>query len=247
MSDFDDEPTEPRPAGGAGARPDGSGATAKGKGKGPNAAKGDDWDDDWDDDDWDDRGSGSGPGGRKDLTIPLAILAAVLAIVLVVVLTQDSGSDSDDAGGNDTPAGSTAPAGGEGEGPLCGNWPAAFGGDGSNVASGEGVYVWSDFGGIHVRSNGADPVVVKIVASSTIKVASPGDGVETSAESGTEITATLPAGAGTAGPDLDVPCDTQTIGFEVTKGGAPVDAATIKVGGSGTAEANPASFTRDPA
>ena len=201
----------------------------------------DDDPDDWDDeDDWDDRpgrGGGNG-GGRRDLTIVFAVIAVVLAVALVVVATKDTGSNSDATGG--TGGGNNKP-----KGDLCGNWPASLGGDGKNVSSGAGVYLWSDFDGIHVRSNNAEPVKVTVVGNKEFAVTKPGAGVQASADKGTEITFDLPAGAGTAGPDLNVPCATTSLGFEVAKAGASVPPQTIKVGGSAVADANPAQFTRD--
>lgn len=240
MSDFDDEPVE-----GQGPAEVPADDEIEGEGRrGRRAAKGaarDDWDDDWDDeDDWDDRRPA---GGRRDLTLVFGLIAAVLLVVLVVVITKKDSGSSDGSTTGATPGASgstTVPQG------FCGDWPASFGGDGKNVAKAEGVYVWSDFDGIHVRANQAKAVEVKVTGNTDFKVKDAGDGTTASATSGKEITLSLPAGKGASGPDLDVPCETTSLGFEVTQGGARVPAASIKVGGDATAEANPVQFAREP-
>ena len=235
MSDFDDEPTaEPTDEVVAEGVADGAAEEPAPKAKGKAAAAADD---DWDDD-WDDRRGGGG-GGRRDLTVVFGIVIAALVIALVVVATRDNGNGSgDNAGGN-------GGGGGKDKGGFCGDWPAALGGQGKNVAKSAGTYVWSDFQGIHVRSNNTDPVTVKVVGNKEFAVTKPGAGVQASAEKGAEVSFEIPAGEGTSGPDLNVGCEVTSIGFEVTKAGTKVEPEAIKVGDSSVADANPAQFSRD--
>ena len=255
MSEFDDEPLASEPADAplaaeddfydadpVDAPPRRSRSRDDGRRPAPRQRRREDWDDDddWDeDDDWDDRpGRGGGGGGRRDLTIVFAVIAAVLAIALVVVATKDDGGSTDGATGG-------GGSGGQEEGGFCGDWPAALGGAGKNVSTGAGVYIWSDFGGIHIRSNNTEAVTVKTVGNKEFTVTKPGDGVQASADKGSEITFQLPAGDGTSGPDLNVGCEVTSIGFEVQKGTAKVPPDAIKIGDSAVADANPAQFTRD--
>lgn len=216
--------------------------------------------DDWDDDDWDDD-DGRGGGGRRDLTLVIAIAGAVAVIALVVILTRPK--DNNSSSSTTTPGATTTSA----RGGFCDGWPGALGGDGSNVSKGEGVYIWSGIvkgkdngkgssNGIHIRNNGTDPVEVKVDTAYVANPAKPSTDTDptftvtnkgtatASAASGKEVTFTLPAGKGTDGPDLAVPCGATTMAFDVTAGGSAIPATQIKVGGSAKAEANPANFTR---
>ena len=200
----------------------------------------DSWDDDWEDDDWDD----GGRGGGLDLRLVGAIVAAVVLVVLVVLFTRDDGKDTknDQAA---TPSGETKPA--EDKGGFCGNWPAAFGGDGSNATVTDGVHVWSDFGGIHVRSNLDEPVTVKLSGNSDFSVTNAGTAAKLSAKKGKEITAEFAASDGSDGPDLDVSCFVTVLNVEVTGADGPLDANQINIGGSSVATENPYKLVRDPA
>ena len=211
---------------------------SKGSGQ---ASANDGWDDDWDDDDWDDDGrSGSG----LDLRLVGAIVAAVVIVVLVVLFTREGDSDTnkDEA---KTPTGETQP--GDDQGGFCGNWPASFGGDGSNATVTDGVHVWSDFGGIHVRSNLDEPVTVKLSGNSDFSVSAPGTAGKLSATEGKEISAEFAAGDGSDGPDFDVSCYVTVLNVEVTGADGPLDATQINLGGSSVATENPYKLVRDPA
>ena len=258
MSDFDDdEPIEgpssssDRPAKGRGVRDD------AGRSGGRRPVDDEDWDDepvasraaaggrggagddDWDEDDWDDDDDGGGRGGRRDLTLIIAIAAGVAIIALVVILTRPKSDNTATTEGGTTPAGATTST----KPNFCDDWPAIIGGDGKNVSKGEGVYIWSDFTGYHLRSNRTDVVVVKATSPGSFKVKDKGNATA-SAAAGKSVTFTLPAGAGATGPDLDVNCESSAMTFEVTAGGNPVPAGEIKLGGSGKADANPVTLTR---
>ena len=206
------------------------------------ASGNDDWDgDDWDDDDWDDDGRG---GSGLDLRLVGAIVAAVVIVVLVVLFTRDGDSDTTKEEVA-TPSGEVQPD--DDQGGFCGNWPASFGGDGSNATVTDGVHVWSDFGGIHVRSNLDEPVTVKLSGNSDFSVSSPGTAGELSAKEGKEITAEFEASDGSDGPDFDVSCYVTVLNVEVTGADGPLDASQINLGGSSVATENPYKLVRDPA
>jgi hypothetical protein len=189
-------------------------------------------DDDWDDDDWDD----DDRGGRRDMTLIIVIAVAVAVIALVVILTRPK----DDKTPN---PGTTAPTQTTGGGGPCKDWPAIIGGAGKSVASGEGVYVWSDFQGWHVRSSRTDPVVVKMTAPSAIKVKAKGNAVASS-NSAPSVTLTIPPGDGKTGPDLDLDCNVSTVDIEVSANGTDVKPTEIKLGDSGKADSNPVTIAR---
>ena len=236
MSDFDDEPTEgleatDEPAGAADDPVD----TPPRKKARSEPVPDDDWDDEWDDDD------DGGRGGKRDLTVVYAIVAATIVIVLAVVLTQnkDDGGTSDGGGGGNAAAATTTadPA------PVK-NWQGpvadAVGENGAEAQkraeSGEGVYIWTDFGGWHVRVNGADPVTVT-VAAGQVKQAGESDFK-------TEAVLDLPAGDGKTGADLDLG-SSESATFTVAVNGANIPADQIFLGGAeGVADANPVAFTK---
>lgn len=240
MSDFDDEPTEGLEATDQGADANGSGS-AGGAPKAPRTkpVPDDDWDDDWDDDD-------TGRGGKRDLTLVYAIVAAAIVIVVAVVLTRpkdDNASDGSNA------AATTAPA------EIVKNWQDgvgdAVGKDGADAQkraeSGEGVYIWTDFGGWHLRNNDSQDASVTIVAPQVRvkKTDDRDDGNESANEPfATETTVTLPAGDGKEGIGLDLG-NSETVTFTVTVDGKNVPKEQIFLGGGdAVAGANPVTLTK---
>lgn len=220
----------PRSARGAGGPNDPNGPNGR-----PSRGGGDDDWDDWDDDDrWGGGRTGSG-GGGTDLRLIALLVAAVVAIVAVVLLTRKD--DKNQTTGDQTTA--TTQAGG-----LCGNWPAALGGAGKNVTE-DGVFVWSDFTGIHIRARGSAETIVKVTGDTSYKVKNEDAAFTASAKEGTEVTFTFPAGDGAAGPDLDVSCEVGRLTIEATSGGAPLAADKIHIGDTGRADANPVTYSRD--
>lgn len=220
----------------------GADRSRRGADNGPNGPRkgADDWDDDWDDDD-DDWNERRGPGNGPDVRLIGVIVVAVVLIAAVVLLTRKKDDDTKTTPDKQEQAGSTEPQKG-----FCGDWPASFGGDGKNVAAAPGLYVWSDFFGIHVRSNATEPIMVKITGNAEYKVKAAGDGVEASGDKGADLSFTLPAGKGTVGPDLDISCEVTTLSIEATKGATPLPPEEIMLGGSSKATTNPARVTRDP-
>ncbi|HEY4377696.1 MAG TPA: hypothetical protein VGM93_11080 [Acidimicrobiales bacterium] len=230
----------------------------------------DGFDDDWDDDDDWDRGGRGGPGGpRRDLTYVVGIAAVVLIIALVVVLAN-KGNNKDDSKANSpttqaTQAGQTPTTG---HGGFCGNLPPQLGGQGKVAVSGkDGVYLWSDFFGVHVRAKGPDVTTVKITATAPIKVkdtadpknkeekklydasyaawsAAAGNGASATS-SGNILTITVPAGSAPLGPNLDVPCPVTNMTISVSTPAGPVAADTIHLGDTGAAPRNPFDIQRE--
>ena len=169
MSDFDDDETTAE-----------EGAEAPATGAGAPPAADDDWDDapaprrrrpvdddDWDDDDWDDDWDDEGSGApKRDLTIVYAVVAAAIVIVLAVVLTRPKDDNGSSASNDGKQGGSTAPA------EIVKNWQGpvgdAVGANGADAQkrakANEGVTIWTDFQGWHVRSNRTDDVVVTVTA-----------------------------------------------------------------------------------
>lgn len=220
-----DEPAAPRDRGPR---------SSKGKGR-PSAN--DSWDDDWDGD-WDDTGR---VGGGLDLRLVGAIVAAVVLVVLVVLFTRD-----DKDSGKDEAEDPIESAEG-GDGGLCGNWPAPFGGDGTNATVTDGVHLWSDFGGIHVRSNMDEPVTVKLTGDSDFTVTDPGTSAALSAQEGKKITVEFDASDGSDGPDFDLSCFVTVLTVEATGADGRLEPGQINIGGSSVATGNPYKLVRDPA
>lgn len=234
MSDFDDD--DPRDED----RPRGRSGSGRGDG-GQRPAQDDDWDDDWDDDD-------EAGGGRRDLTLIFAIIAAVAVIALVIVLTQKSSDKNDStAGGSTTPGqtqdsgGGTPPTGGG----FCDQWPGAVGGNKATAVKADGVRIWSDFDGWHVRANRKDVTTIKLASPGTIKVKDKGNATAT--PDGKDVALTIPAGDGSAGPDLDLDCTVSSITFTIQGGASSLPAGQIQVGDTGSADNNPVTFRRGDA
>lgn len=243
MSDFDDEPTEGLEAtdGPDGAADDAAPAAPTKKARSQPVP-----DDDWDDDDWDDD---NGRGGKRDLTLVYAIVAAAIVIVLAVVLTRPSDDNGTDSGGNASGATTTQPAA-----PVK-NWQGAVGDavgkDGADAQkraeAATGVYIWTDFGGWHLRSNNSQDVSVTVAADQVrVKNTDDGDDGDESSDApfATETVVNLPAGDGKDGVGLDLGTS-ESATFTVTIDGTNVPADEIFLGGAeGVADANPVTFTK---
>lgn len=239
MSDFDDEPDEGIEA------TDTAADAAPAKPARSKPVPDDDWDDDWDDDD------DGGRGGKRDLTLVYAIIAAAIVIVLAVVLTRpkDDDSSTNASTNNGNNAATTAPAAPEK------NWQGgvgdAVGKDGADAqkrAEGaEGIYVWTDFGGWHLRNNTGDDVSVTVTADQVrVKKTDDRDDGDESQDTpfSTEATVTLPAGDGKDGVGLDLGTS-ESATFTFTVGGKNVPADQIFLGGAeAVADQNPVTFTK---
>ncbi|MCU1370915.1 MAG: hypothetical protein JWO77_2109 [Ilumatobacteraceae bacterium] len=242
MSDFDDEPTEGLEA------TDETGPEANApkpaKKPRPQPVADDDWDDDWDDDD------DGGRGSKRDLTLVYAIVAAAIVIVLAVVLTRPKDDNGTASNGNgDNPAQTTAPA------EAVKNWQGpvgdAVGENGKDAQKraeeAEGVYIWTDFGGWHLRNNGAEEVTVKVTADQVrMKKTDDGDDGDEDGDApfATETTVTLAAGEGKEGTGLDLG-NSESATFTVSIGGKNAPADQIFLGGAeGVADQNPVTFVK---
>lgn len=129
---------------------------------------------------------------------------------------------------------STLPAGAVPRG--CGDWDAAF-----NVAPDEvteGVYIWSDFEGWHVRLAGDAPGSIAGSVSGQVlpELYSPPDapGVETTIDEGANrLSFELTGGDQPVGIDFNAGCEQQALTFELTSDGAPVPVEQIHLGKRG--------------
>lgn len=256
MSDFDDEPiegTEPVDAAepvdavdpvDEPEEPAAPAPTAKKKPAPKSSTPDDDWDDDWDDED-DGRS-----GGRRDMTLIYAIVAAAIVIVLAVVLTRPKDDNSNNAATNNGGSGATT----QPTAPVK-NWQGpvgdAVGKDGADAQkraeSAAGVYIWTDFGGWHLRSNNTSDVKVT-VAADQVRVKKTDDGKDSDenadAPFATETVVTLPAGDAKTGVGLDLGTS-ESATFTVTIDGKNVPATGIFLGGAeGVADQNPVTFVK---
>lgn len=245
MSDFDDEPRADGAGGDDGWDDDAPAPSAKERA--PRKARparpaappaDDDWDDDWDDD--------RDRGGKRDLTLVYAVVAATIVIVLAIVLTQgndDEPTASGDGGATPTEQSqATAPSK---------NWQGGVGdaaGEAQARAEGApGIYIWTDFGGWHVRNNGSEDAVVTIAADQVkVKKTDDGDDGDESAEEPftTEAQVTVPAGDGAEGVGFDLGVS-EAVTITVARGGQNVPADQIFLGGGqAVASANPVELTK---
>jgi hypothetical protein len=234
VSDFDDEPTEGLEAN----EPEAGTATNTNRSK---PVPDDDWDDDWDDDE-------PGRGGKRDLTLVYAVVAAAIVIVIAVVLTRPKDDNSSSNNANNAAA-STAPA------EIVKNWQDGFGDavgkDGADAQkraeSGEGVYLWTDFGGQHLRNNGPKDVSVTVTADQVrVKKTDDRDDGDESGDTPfqTEATFTLPAGDGKDGVGIDLG-NSESVTFTFTIDGTNIPADQIFLGGAdAVAKANPLTLTK---
>lgn len=239
MSDFDDEPTEGPEATEPGAGAPAAEAASKAARSKPVP------DDDWDDDDWDD--DDTGRGGKRDLTLVYAIVAAAIVIVLAVVLTRPKDDDASSGGGS----GATTTAVAE----IVKNWQDgvgdAVGKDGADAQkraeSAEGVTIWTDFGGWHLRNSNTQDASVTVTADQVrVKKTDDGDDGDESGDApfATETTVTLPGGDGKDGIGLDLG-NSESVTFTVTIDGQNVAADQIFLGGAdAVAGANPVTITK---
>jgi hypothetical protein len=127
----------------------------------------------------------------------------------------------------------------------------AVGKDGADAQkraeSAEGVYIWTDFGGWHLRAN--NPKAVKVtVAADQVRVKKTDDGddgdEDSNAAFATETVVDLPAGNGSTGAGLDLG-NSEKATFTVTIDGQNVPADTIFLGGGdGVADQNPVIFVK---
>jgi len=231
VSDFDDEPTE-----GLEATDDQADAKPAKKPR-SQPVPDDDWDDEWDDDD------GSGP--KRDLTLVYAIVAAAIVIVLAVVLTRPNDDNSTTDATKDTAAPTTAAAAPDK------NWQGAVAdaaGEAQKRAEGDpGVYIWTDFGGWHIRNNGGEAATVTVTADQ-VRQKKTDDGKDEDEDGdapfATETTVTLEAGDGSTGAGLDLG-NSENATFTVKIGGQDVPAEQILLGGAeGVADENPVTFVK---
>lgn len=228
MSDFEDEPNGTADADDLWAD-DPAPATKPRRAAASSGPADDGWDDDWDDDD---RG-----GGRRDLTLVYAIVAAAIVIVLAVVLTRPKDDTSGDNATKDTPTTqTTAKPEPQWQGPV----GEAVDKVEARIGAEEGVFIWTDFNGWHVRNTLAEPVTVDVTADQVLQKDASG---KTSGDPKTEVSVSVPPGDFATGVDLDL-FFSNAATFKVSQGTATVPVPQIKLGGTGQADQNPISFTK---
>lgn len=188
--------------------------------------------DDWDDDDWDDEPSSS----STDTRLIAVVVVAAVAIIAVILLTRgDGGADRPEA--SDTPPESVTEEENR-------DWPWDLGGQGESISE-DGLHLWSDLDGIHLRAVGDTPITVVFTADDPVSVKDAGTGVTASTDEGEEITFELPAGSdGSDGPDLDVSGWVGRFSVEATTPDGPLELDRFHVGDSAQARSNPATFER---
>ena len=207
--------------------------------KGPEA-KDDEWDEEWDDE----------PRRGRDMTLVYAVVAAAIVIVLAVVLTRPSGDESaaaESAKTVTTAEGTDAPPDKAWQGDV-GDAVGESGADAqARATAAPGVYIWTDFGGFHIRSNGTEAVEVTVAGEQLRqKVTDNGDdGDEDANQAFTDqLVVALPAGDGAEGVGIDAGFS-EMLTITVTRNGAPIPASEIFLGGAdGVAEANPVILTK---
>lgn len=168
----------------------------------------------------------------------------------VKTTTADSKTPTDDGGttqitsqrapysGGITPT--TLPAGAVVTG--CGDWDTAFNYPPKEIQ--EGVYIWSDFDGWHIRLSGT--VVPELVGSVTGSYMPPvqsktgGDVTVTPDEAGNRLNFTIRPGIEPVGFDFSAGCKQKELTFGLaTTGGAEVPVEQIHLGDRGSVEAYP--------
>lgn len=197
------------------------------------AGRQDDGWDEWDDEDWQKPAS----GGGTDTKLIAVIVVAAVAIIAVLLFTRRDGEDKTQAGPDEPTTEETVDEGNR-------DWPWAIGGQGKDLDA-DGLHIWSDLEGIHLRAKNDAPITVVFTADDPVTVKNPGGDVTASANEGETLTFEFPAGSdGTAGPDLDVSGFVSEFSVEATTADGPLPTEQFHVGDSATAEDNPAIFRR---
>lgn len=192
----------------------------------------DGWDD-WDDEEWQKPAS----GGGTDTKLIAVIVVAAVAIIAVLLFTRRDGDEKAEPAGEEPVAEETVEEGNR-------DWPWAIGGQGDNIDA-DGLYLWSDLEGIHLRAKNDAAVTVVFTADDPVTVKNPGGDVTASSTEGETITFEFPAGSdGAAGPDLDVSGFVSEFSVEVTTADGPLPTEQFHVGDSANADDNPATFRR---
>ncbi|MCU1370094.1 MAG: hypothetical protein JWO77_1288 [Ilumatobacteraceae bacterium] len=206
---------------------------------------------------------GQAQAGRVLGIVSSSLLVLGLVVVLASTLLVTGGRSSDSSDGPDDSTGprteqpSSDPNGptDDVESQIVKNWQGpvgdAVGMDGSDAqaraASGPGVFIWTDFGGWHVRSNNESEVTVTVTADQVR--AKETDDSDDSDEDGdapfsTEVDLTLPPGDGETGAGFELG-NSESVMITVRMDGAEVPASDIKLGGAeGEADENPVVFVK---
>ena len=108
------------------------------------------------------------------------------------------------------------------------------------VCAEQGVFIWTDFNGWHVRNTLAAPVTVVVTADAILQKDASG---KATGDPKTEVTIDVAPGGYKTGADLDLGFSGNA-SFKVLQGTNPIPADQIKLGGKGQADQNPVSFVK---
>lgn len=226
-----------------------------------------DFDDDGEPDDEDLWGASERSGEPVDRRIIYGIIGVVAVLILAFLVFGGGGSDGGDdeqAVKTTTPDGQPAadpastqitsqraPFGAVGITPTtlppgatptgCGDWDTAFNFPPKEIK--EGVYIWSDFDGWHIRLSGT--VVPELSGSVTGQYTPPvqgqtgGDVVVTPDEAGKRLTFTIKPGMEPVGFDFSTGCKQKELTFDLTTNGAAVPFEQIHLGDRGAVKEYP--------
>lgn len=227
-----------------------------------------DFDDAGEPDDEDLWGASERSGEPIDRPIVFGVIGVVAVLILAFLVFGGGGSDGDGDEGEavktTTPAGQPpadgatteitsqrAPYGATGITPTtlppgattdgCGDWDTAFNFPPKEIS--QGVYIWSDFDGWHIRLSGTD--VPELSGSVTGQYMPPvqgqtgGDVTVTPDEAGKKVSFTIRPGMEPVGFDFSTGCKQKELTFDLTTNGAPVPVDQIHLGDRGAVKEFP--------
>lgn len=215
---------------------------------------------------------GDGPHRSHRVRIALGVVClSVAALAAFLVLTGDDEPDQRavgkavsaepkvDASVLSSAEDAPAPAAGaiglvpstvpEGAVVKCGNWDEAVNFEPQEMT--DGVYIWSDFQGWHVRSVGPSVGTVTGKISGSVRPnlfdqPEPERVDASGPEDGTEIYFTIRPGDTPEGFDFSAGCTQQALGFDLKSDAEPIDPALVHLGTKGGVTAVPFIVSRVP-
>ena len=124
----------------------------------------------------------------------------------------------------------------------CGTWDAAFNNPPTEVA--DGVFIWSDFDGWHVRLAGANPATVTGSVTGqvtpTLQSEATAPGVEVKQDDAAKrLTFNLTGGEVPVGFDFSAGCKQKELTFDLTTAGTAVAVDRIRLGSKGVVKEYP--------
>ncbi|WP_426570847.1 hypothetical protein [Aquihabitans sp. McL0605] len=131
----------------------------------------------------------------------------------------------------------------------CGDWDAAYNFEATEMS--DGVYIWSDFTGWHVRAIGDGPGTVTGTITGTVQpnllpVPDP-TRVDAATVPGTnDLTFTVRPGTTAEGIDFSAGCTQKALHFALLTDGSPIDPKLVHLGRNGAIVATPFDANREP-